>query len=175
MAPLTLQNCCKNQHFFNISAFWPHQARAYMHHACHLMSRGPFFFLFLISRWLFLPKPPFSTSVLHYWNALAPFDSYKNTFRTNGFSTFLFWPHQAHAYMHHTCHLMSRSSSFFFLPAVWSLFPPKITPTRSRVRSLGVLGPLLTLQRKPLKTNTFSTFPLFGLVKPTHDSKVTPK
>ena len=146
-APLTLQKSFKNQHFFNISAFWPHQARAYMHHACHLMSRGSFFFFFIVFRSLFLPKPPFSTSFSYYWNALDPFDSFKNTFKTNGFSTFLLWPHQAHAYMHHTCHLMSRGSSFFFLPALWSLFLPKTTPARSGVRSVGVTGPLLTPQK----------------------------
>ena len=106
-----------------------------------------FFFFFLVFRSLFLPKPHFSTSCAHSWNALAPFDSFKNTFKTNGFSTFLLWPHQAHAHMHHTCHLMSRGSSFFFLPALWSLFLPKTTPARSVVRSVGVTGPLLTLQK----------------------------
>ena len=32
-APLTLQKCFKNQHFFNISAFWPHQAPTYTPHS----------------------------------------------------------------------------------------------------------------------------------------------
>ena len=68
---LSNEKTFKNQHFFNISAFWPHQARAYMHHACHLMSRGPFFFLFLVFRSLFLPKP-FSQQVVRTLGMLLP-------------------------------------------------------------------------------------------------------
>ena len=44
----------KNQLIFNIFAFWPHQAPTYMHHTCHLMSRGSFvlcFAPFLIAFW----------------------------------------------------------------------------------------------------------------------------
>ena len=33
VAPLTLQKCFKNQYFFNISAFWPHQAPTYTPHS----------------------------------------------------------------------------------------------------------------------------------------------
>ena len=135
----------------NIFPFWPHQARAYMHQACHLMSRGllfsgRFFYQNHLSQQVFhtirmlLPhltpskihlkpvvfniftfgptepihiciilaiscleahfssfcsffdrffyqKPPFSISLLHSWNVRAPFDPFKNTFKTNGFST----------------------------------------------------------------------------------------
>ena len=53
---LILQKTFKNQWFFNISAFWPHQARTYMHHACHLMSRGSFFLLSASFSSCFSPK-----------------------------------------------------------------------------------------------------------------------
>ena len=69
--------------------------------------------------------------------------------------------------MHHYCHFMSCCLYFFVLPA-FSLFLPKSIPTCSLVRSLGVFGPLLTLQKKPMKTHTFSTFPIFSRTRPEH-------
>ena len=92
--PLTPQKTYKNQWIFNISAFWPLQPRPYMHHACHLMPKAPMFSSpLVVSRVDFLQKQHFSSNVSHSWNATAPFDSFKNAFKTYGFSTFsLFGP-----------------------------------------------------------------------------------
>ena len=60
--PLTLQKTLENKWFFNIFAFWSHQARTCMHHACRLLSRSSFFSFFARFLLAFPPKTTFFIS-----------------------------------------------------------------------------------------------------------------
>ena len=128
-----------------------------MHHACHLMSRSPFFFLFLVFRSLFLPKPPFSTSFSHSWNALAPFDPFKDASNTIRFLTVsLFGPTKpVHVCMTHASHMQfdvdmlkltsnwtQSASKVTFLCQKWTQSEPKATPNypKSFIKSLKSVG-----------------------------------
>ena len=70
--PWPFKKTLKNQWFFNISAFGPHQARTYTHHTCHLMSRSSFALLLLPFWSLFRKKTIHSTTFFHSWSVLAP-------------------------------------------------------------------------------------------------------
>ena len=52
----------KTNGFFNIFAFWPHQAPTYMHHTCHLMSRGSFVLCFASFLVAFSTKKPHTSN-----------------------------------------------------------------------------------------------------------------
>ena len=80
---------------------------------------------------------------------------------------FAFWSHQARAYMHHTCQLVSPSPPFLFLFPFWSFFRPKSAPL-ARLEFFPRLPVAPLSLQKSLKTNEKSTFSLFGPTKPKH-------
>ena len=54
----TVKNAFKNQHFFNISAFEPHQTPTYSHPTCHLRSSGSIFTFWQLCLWFFWKCAP---------------------------------------------------------------------------------------------------------------------
>ena len=104
-----------------------------MHDACHPMSRGSSFFL-LPAFWLLFSTKNRSGSLgcSFGWRRRAPLDPSKKPIKTNTCSTFpLFGPTNARAYMHHTCHLMSRGPLLSLFLVFKSLFLPKPSSSTS--------------------------------------------
>ena len=89
----------KNKWFFNISAFWPHQARTYTHHTCRLMSRSSFSLFLLLVCSLFHQTIIFSPTFFHSWSVLAPLALSKKHLKNQlFFNIFTFGPPSPNIY-----------------------------------------------------------------------------
>ena len=168
MALLTLQKTLKKQCFFNISAFRPNPARTYIHHTCHLMSRGCFAIFFIAFCSSFRPKTAPAHSVIIFPGVPVVILTIQKTFnKNNGFSTI---PLFGHTKPEHICIALAIScleACFATLFICFCSFFDEKLPRPTRLLFSWCPVALLRLQ-KPFKTNGFLTFPLFGSTKPEH-------
>ena len=75
----------QTQRFFNVFAFYTHQPRTYMHHSCHLLSRGSFPFFLIVFACFSTKDHPVSLCCLQPWGAQARLGPSKKPFKDKCF------------------------------------------------------------------------------------------